>query len=375
MPMTISTADNRKCQRKVIFPSKARRSYRGAYQYRWLISGVAGELLCRLSFFIGQMSVLVSTGSIFIIALDRYFLVFYPLKRVITLRIARRVIGVVWILAIAFAAPLFRMASLIAVNPGFLVCTIDFDIIHYIIFYFLLFFPFTITLPLIATIAIYIAIGIKLNQTKPPGHQLPPSQERRERMTHKTLAMLLTIVALLMVFRFPMIIGMIACFSGSRSFCDHFTVMFTVWFLTYTNSGINPWIYFIFNEQFRQGARSLLQRLIPCCFKATNEVDVTETDGLQMTTHAPRPWRENGTQRTLCLLILNLGLWPRTGYLNSAFAKQVYLRNTVHLLFSSCPAAFICVRVHFLSLFVVTAKQQHQNMISWHGDMFNLLSG
>ena len=260
-----------------------------AYQYRWLISGVAGELLCRLSFFIGQMSVLVSTGSIFIIALDRYFLVFYPLKRVITLRIARRVIGVVWILAIAFAAPLFRMASLIAVNPGFLVCTIDFEIIHYIIFYFLLFFPFTITLPLIATIAIYIAIGIKLNQTKPPGHQLPPSQERRERMNHKTLAMLLTIVALLMVFRFPMIIGMIACFSGSRSFCDHFTVMFTVWFLTYTNSGINPWIYFIFNEQFRQGARSLLQSLIPCCFKATNEVDVTETDGLQMTTHAPRP--------------------------------------------------------------------------------------
>ena len=84
-----------------------------AYKYRWLISGVAGEFLCRLSFFINQMSVLVSTESIFIIALDRYFLVFYPLKRIITLRIARGVISVVWILAIAFTVPLFRMANLI----------------------------------------------------------------------------------------------------------------------------------------------------------------------------------------------------------------------------------------------------------------------
>ena len=41
-----------------------------AYQYRWLISGVAGQFLCSLSFFTGQMTVLVSTGSVLVIALD-----------------------------------------------------------------------------------------------------------------------------------------------------------------------------------------------------------------------------------------------------------------------------------------------------------------
>ena len=35
-----------------------------AYQYRWLVSGVAGLVLCRLSLFLGQLSVLVSNGSL-----------------------------------------------------------------------------------------------------------------------------------------------------------------------------------------------------------------------------------------------------------------------------------------------------------------------
>ena len=65
-----------------------------AYSHQWLITGVAGELLCRLSQFIGQMSVLVFIGSLLVTALDRFFLVFYPLKRIITLRIARFLIGV-----------------------------------------------------------------------------------------------------------------------------------------------------------------------------------------------------------------------------------------------------------------------------------------
>ena len=64
------------------------------YSHQCLITGVAGELLCRLSQFIDQMSVLVFTGSLLVTALDRFFLVFYPLKRIITLRIARFLIGV-----------------------------------------------------------------------------------------------------------------------------------------------------------------------------------------------------------------------------------------------------------------------------------------
>ena len=98
-------------------------------RYHWLITGVAGELLCRLSQFIGQMSVLVSTGSLLVTVLDRFFLVFYPLKRIITLRIARFLIGVSLDFCDRFTVPLIKMTTLVEFMLDFHVCTFNFGII------------------------------------------------------------------------------------------------------------------------------------------------------------------------------------------------------------------------------------------------------
>ena len=256
-----------------------------AYSHQWLITGVAGELLCRLSQFIGQMSVLVSTGSLLITALDRFFLVFYPLKRIITLRIARFLIGLIWIFAIVFTVPLFKMTTVVEFKPDFHVCTFNFGIISYVIIYLLFCYPVLVLLPIIAIILIYVAIGFKLKHTIAPGNQLPASnQHRREQMNRKILTMLVTVVAVLIVCRFPFILGIMACFSGLKSFCS-WNFLFLGWFLVCLNSGINPWIYFILNEQFRQGAKLLLQKLLPRCFKVTNEVEMLELTGRQIKTH------------------------------------------------------------------------------------------
>ena len=255
-----------------------------AYSHQWLITGVAGELLCRLSQFIGQMSVLVSTASLLVTALDRFFLVFYPLKRIITLRIARFLIGVIWIFAIVFTVPLFKMTTLVEFKPDLHVCSFNFGIIRNVIIYLLFCYPVLVLLPIIAIILIYTAIGFKLKHTIAPGNQLPSNQHRREQMNRKILTMLVTVVAVLIVCRFPFILGMMACFCGLKAFCS-WNFLFLGWFLVCFNSGINPWIYFIFNEQFRQGAKLLLQKLLPRCFKVTNEVEMLELTGRQIKTH------------------------------------------------------------------------------------------
>ena len=129
--------------------------------------------------FIGQMSVLVFTGSLLVTALDRFFLVFYPLKRIITLRIVRFLIGVIWIFAIGFRVPLFKMTTLAEFKPDFHVCTFYFGIIGYVIIYLLFCYPVLVLLPIIAIILIYAAIGFKLKHTIAPGNQLPSNQHRR----------------------------------------------------------------------------------------------------------------------------------------------------------------------------------------------------
>ena len=106
-------------------------------------------------------------------------------------------------------------------------------------------------------------------------------------MNRKILAMLVTVVAVLIVCRFPLIFGTMACFSGLKTACS-WNFLFLGWFLVCFNSGINPWIYFIFNEQFFQGAKLLLQKLLPRCFKVTNEVEMLESTGRQIKTHTPQ---------------------------------------------------------------------------------------
>ena len=260
-----------------------------AYQYRWLVSGVAGLALCRLSLFLGQLSALVSNGSLFAIALDRLFLVFYPLKRKITLTTAKYAIVAIWLLSIVLSLPPLKVAKLFERKPGYLVCFVDFELLDFIVVYLLVCFFIVIALPLMATIAIYIAIAIKLNQTKRPGNQLPSNRERREQMNHKILTMLVAVVAALIVCRLPLIVVILSCMFGSIEICYQPNFVFAGWFLTYANSGINPWIYFIFNEQFRHGAKLLLDRnVFPCCCKSINVIKAVGTNDVGMSTHLPR---------------------------------------------------------------------------------------
>ena len=255
-----------------------------AYHYRWLVSGVAGLALCRLSVFLSQLSVLVSTASLFAIALDRLLLVFYPLKRKITLTKAKYAIAANWLLSIVFSLPPLKVAKVFEIEPGYFVCTLDFKLQSFIVVYLLFCFSIVFAFPLMA-IAIYIAIAIKLNRTKRSGNQLPSNRGRREQMNHKILTML---VAALIVFRLPLIIVILSCMFGSIEICGQHNVVFAGWFLTYANSGINPWIYFIFNEQFRQGAKLVLKKVFPCCCKSVNVIEAVESNGVDMSTHLPR---------------------------------------------------------------------------------------
>ncbi|RMX39678.1 hypothetical protein pdam_00008074 [Pocillopora damicornis] len=252
------------------------------YNFRWLVGGVAGQILCRFSFFVTQLPILVSTGSLLIVALDRYFLVFYPMKRIITIQIARRIIITVWSFTAVFTAPLFALIAVVEVPPGILYCAIEFKKLGLAVSYFLFCYTTIIAIPLVIIIALYVAIGFKISRAAPPGNQLPSTQERRERITHKVLAMLSAIVAALILFRLPLVIGLIVCFSRFHHLCGKIDLMFITWFLTLTNSTLNPWIYFIFNDKFRHGARLILEKFFPCCFKGVNGVEAIQNSTHQM---------------------------------------------------------------------------------------------
>ena len=269
------------------FPSALSTLHIATNSYHWLITGVAGEPLCRLSQFIGQMSVLVSTGSLLVTALDSFFLVFYPLKRIITLRIARFLIGVSLDFCDSAHGAVNRNDHFSRIHAGLPSLYLQFWN-HCCLRYHLI----IILLPCVSITAYHcyhphLQCDWIQTETYHSTRQLPSNQHRRVQMNGKILAMLVTVVAVLIVCRFQLIFGTMACFSGLKTACS-WNFLFLGWFLVCFNSGISPWIYFIFNEQFFQGAKLLLQKLLPRCFKITNEVEMLESTGRQIKTHTPQ---------------------------------------------------------------------------------------
>ena len=72
----------------------------------WLISGPLGQALCKLVYFLTDVSLGVSIQSLVLIAVDRFGTVVFPLRSpFISSKLRRFFILATWITAMAFASP------------------------------------------------------------------------------------------------------------------------------------------------------------------------------------------------------------------------------------------------------------------------------
>ena len=185
--------------------------------YQWLITGLAGELLYRLSQFIGQMSVLLSTASLLVTALDRFFLVVYPLKRIITIRIARFLIGVSLDFCHSVHGAVNQNDHFSRIHGGLPCLYLQFWNHCWLRYHLVI-----ILLPCVSITAYHcyhphLHCDWIQTETHHSIRQPTPRQiniDGYRCMNRKILAMLVTVVAVLIVCRFPLIFGTMACFSG-----------------------------------------------------------------------------------------------------------------------------------------------------------------
>ena len=230
----------------------------------WLVSGSLGLALCKFYTFFCFQAVNVSTGSLSAIAIDRFLLVFFPYKKVITRRAANIIIASVWLSAFLSTLPLFAAYG-IKVENGARICYPEFDGKHvYLIVNFVAF----VAMPLAVMTILYTALGVKLWLKKPVVNQTMQSHQREEKMNRKVTVMLITIVLAFALCWLPYWICTIYCYTTkSTPVCHGFQLNFATKFLGFSNSAFNPCIYFSFSESFRQGAKELWKRFhcsVPC---------------------------------------------------------------------------------------------------------------
>lgn len=231
----------------------------------WLIQGAFGHALCKLKSVIMALSALVSTQSLATMAVDRFIVVFFPLKRIIGRHGAYSIIAIIWITSIAFTIPMVFVANVQELR-GSSVCFLTFWASESIEKYFVAIFILFKCTPLVIQGVLYSAVILKLCLRETPGNELHIPNHHHyhtEKMNRRIIAMLIAIVVLFAVCWLPIWIESMLCFQNiNNAVCQSVDINFVVWFLAYSKSAINPCIYFVFNETFRHGASTLWSKIV-----------------------------------------------------------------------------------------------------------------
>ena len=232
----------------------------------WLVSDPFGQAACKLSSFAADVSTLVSTQSLLLIAVDRFGAVVFPLRSpLISSKQCRYFILVIWIVAMAVHCP-YLIALKVVEYPEGLFCRWQWNDTFveslsqqtYILGLILV----TIYVPLVLISILYFVIALRIKSQKIPGEQSPNARERRLKKERNVLNMSVAIVLVFAVCWLPFSIGLLLFFYSSNiaiwSSCGMQYFGTIALLLARSYCAVNPCICFIFSGNYRQGLKNLI---------------------------------------------------------------------------------------------------------------------
>lgn len=225
-----------------------------------------GAVMCRLIYPLQTMAATASVGTLVAISLNRFMAVVYPLRPQLQTRDAKKVIGIIWVFALALVSPYIAVLEMNAagtecqeyfhekgLNAGGY--TISIFLLQYVV-------------PLSIIGLSYIRIGRDLRKDK-GSYSNDTLQRDQEKEAHKVMKILTVVVIVFALLMLPNHIyflwydfgkgeGDYPHADGIRQICQ---------ICVYANSAANPLIYNAVNEQFREGFKTYFRSWIECVLK------------------------------------------------------------------------------------------------------------
>lgn len=240
----------------------------------WLVGGGFATFTCKLLPFAENMSITVSVLTLELIAIDRFFnVVFHTKKQPInTKKKCFILIALTWLVAILFSSFFFYKRR-IAYKDTTRYCISTWEPAFNNVEAIKVQFPITLTflsiIPLVLLIGLYSAIIIVLQRQNNKLSLAPSAQQRREKRFRRVTFMLIAVVVVFICSWIPVsVYWFLLAYWWKTITCQTARFIFAANFLSYTYAAINPIIYYIFMEDYRNGFRELLGCQI--CFKKQN---------------------------------------------------------------------------------------------------------
>lgn len=223
-----------------------------------------GAFMCRLIYPLQTLATTASVGTLVAISLNRFMAVVYPLRPQLTTRDAKKVIGVIWLFALALVSPYIAVLELDKKNE----CIETFEdkglkAGAYTISIFLLQY----VVPLSVIGLSYIRIGRDLRRDR-GSYSNDALQRDQEREAHKVMKILTVVVIVFALLMLPNhIVFLWFDFGDGASNKNKDGILALCQICVYANSASNPLIYSAVNEQFREGFKNYFRSWIDCVLK------------------------------------------------------------------------------------------------------------
>ena len=232
----------------------------------WLL----GNILCKLAYFLPDVSFVVSIGSLLLISIDRLIAVVFPLKaKLISSKVRLISILSTWFVAIAVHAPYFYSFKLIPYeNETYCIMSWEPAFDHmkthkgFISASFITFF----LIPVVFLVIVYGIIAWTIRKkNKKSKERLSCRQNHRDQQLRKIVRLAMAIMISFVSCMTPLLIFSFLTiflwnYRESPPICAFQTVIpFISVLMMHSWSAVNPCICFIFSKNYRNGLRQCLQ--------------------------------------------------------------------------------------------------------------------
>ena len=239
----------------------------------WPIAGVVGEITCRTVLFLAFFTISTSILCLAFMAVDRFYAVVYPFRRLLWFRRPQILTPIVWILPMALMCMVPVFVDLYPENSIYK-CGANFSIFGdtgratrgIFIFFFVINYLFPVT-----TISIlYTITARKLWFHMTPGDGLSQNRQQQQMTKRKVVRMLIIVFTAFALSWLPgQVYQLYVAITEWRT--DLPVASAVCFWFGYNNSAINPWLYINMNSKMY----SAFSRMIG---KKTEGIDEASTD-------------------------------------------------------------------------------------------------
>ena len=230
--------------------------------------GIVGLVTCKILLVIFFSPLSFSVWILTAIAVDRFYAVARPLRSSPISQHLKKIILFLWVWSVAFSTS-FLLKENFKEIKGSYYCdlTDDWNEINII--------PVSLNvfLPVCVIAALYTIVCLKLWSRKVPGEGANQNQEQAEalKIARKVTGMMIVVVLLYVLCWFPLYISVILSFIGVVQLKQTSLGLF-INFLALFYSGINPYIYIGFSQNFRKRFKIIFSKCLGRSFRIGNVI-------------------------------------------------------------------------------------------------------